>query len=86
MRVSVMKICLISLAGLAAGVLPASAGLVGTTVNVNYEWPALGDVLFAGVPGLVGPGGTLFSLSSGEILVDVSDTSIDISFTGRLDL
>jgi hypothetical protein len=81
MKVRVLKIFLIPLVSLTAGLSSASAGLVGTTANVNYEWPALGDVLFAGVPGVVEPGGTLFSLSSGAILVDVSDTSIDITFT-----
>jgi hypothetical protein len=80
MQVRVLKVFLIPLVSLAAGLSPASAGLVGTTATVNYDWPALGDVLFSGGSALVAPGGTTFSLSSGGIEVDVFDTSIDITF------
>jgi hypothetical protein len=81
LKIFLLKIFLIPLVGLAAGLSPASAGLVGTTATVNYDWPALGDVFYSGGSALVAAGGTTFSLSSGEIDVDVYDTSIVITFT-----
>ena len=80
MQVPALKILLIPLVSLAAGLSPASAGLVGTSATVNYEWPALGDVLYSGGTALVTAGGTTFTLD-GTLDVDVANTSIDITFT-----
>ncbi len=80
MQVYVRKILLIPFIGLAAGLSPASAGLVGTTATVNYNWPALGDVLFSGGSALVVAGGTAFSLSDGGLEVEVNDANIEITF------
>jgi hypothetical protein len=79
-RVRVAKTLLIASLALGAGISSAAAGYIGTTATVDYEWPTIGIVLYPGGSLPVTSGGTTFSLSGGDVLVDVSNTSIDITF------
>jgi hypothetical protein len=56
MTVCFRKIFFVPLVSLLAGSSPASAGLIGTTANVTYDWPDLGDVLYSAGSALVVPG------------------------------
>ena len=54
----------------------------GDTVYVNYDWPGQGTVLYSGGSALVAPGGTTFSASSNGVTVNVTGTSIALTFPG----
>ena len=58
---------------IAAFTIPAQAGLVGDSVSVNYDYPAVGTVLFPGSTATIVAGGTTFGLAGGLLPVVVSD-------------
>ena len=86
MIVCFRKIFFVPLVSLLAGLSPASAGFIGTTANVTYDWPTLGDVLYSAGSASVGPEGTLFTITNsagnGSIEVEISDASIELTFSG----
>jgi hypothetical protein len=54
----------------------------GDPVYVNYDWPGQGTVLYSGGSALVAPDGTTFNASSGGVTVNVTGTSIVLTFPG----
>jgi hypothetical protein len=65
-----------------ATAIPAKATFAGDIVTVNYEWPDLGTVLYAGGSSTIAAGGTTFDMSSGGVLADVSSSNILLTFPG----
>jgi hypothetical protein len=65
---------------IAAIAIPAQAGLVGDSVTVNYDYPAVGTVLFPGGTSTIAAGGTTFNLAGGLLPVVVSNSTIAITF------
>lgn len=65
---------------LLAASTPAKASFVGDSVTVNYEWPALGDVLYPGGTSTVTSGGTTFDMSTGGVTAEVTNSSIVVTF------
>lgn len=59
--------------------VPATAGFVGNTVSVDYDWPKLGTVLYSGGSAIVVQSGTHFAVGGGLAAV-VTDTSVQVSF------
>lgn len=70
---------------LLAASVPAKASFVGNTVSVNYEWPNIGTVLYPGGSAVIPAGGQTFDLSSGGVTVDVTNSSIVVTFPGGWD-
>jgi Putative Ig domain len=52
----------------------------GDTVYVNYDWPGQGTVLYSGGSALVAPGGTTFNAPANGVTVNVTGTSIVVTF------
>jgi hypothetical protein len=65
---------------IAAFAIPAQAGLVGDSIAVNYEYPAVGSVLFPGATSVIASGGTSFDLAGGGAPVVISDATIVVTF------
>jgi hypothetical protein len=60
--------------------IPAKADFIGGDVTVNYEWPNLGTVLYAGGTKPIPPGGTTFDLDRCGAMVDVTSSDIVVTF------
>jgi uncharacterized protein (TIGR03437 family) len=61
--------------------LAAQSGFIGQTVTVNYDWPNLGDIYYAGGTSVIGATGNDFPLGpSRGINVHVNATTILITF------
>ena len=58
----------------------AKASFIGNTVGVNYDFPALGDVIYSGGSQVIPAAGAIFNLSSGGVLVNVTGTAITVTF------
>ncbi len=56
--------------------------LWATASPVNYEWPSLGTVLYPGGTSVIVPTGTAFILSSGGVIVDVTGSTVVVTFPG----
>lgn len=69
---------------IAAFTIPAQAGLIGDSVSVNYDYPAVGTVLFPGSTSTIVAGGTTFGLAGGLLPVVVSDSTVVITFTNGI--
>jgi hypothetical protein len=67
--------------GLSLVTLSAKADMVGTTATVNYNWPTVGTVLYAGGSQTITSGGTTFNPGVGWS-VDVTGSTISFTFTG----
>jgi hypothetical protein len=62
--------------------IPARASFVGDNVSVNYKWPNLGAILYSGGSSAIPAGGTVFNMSSGGVLANVTASNIFLSFPG----
>jgi len=58
----------------------ARASFIGNTVGVNYDFPALGDVIYSGGSQVIPVAGATFNLASGGLLVNVTGDAITVTF------